>query len=360
MFAYFKKLALTALVFLVLIFVLFIINQTSQVVALASGVHPHLGQVVLYGLLVVYAAAIVIPLAAIMKRPTALFPPADTESDEYKIYIQKLSGRLRRNPYLEKTTVEDDNLATIEEAVRELNEKADERIREAASHVFIMTAISQYGALDALIVTLAQFRMIWRVTILYNQRPSLRELAYLYGNVFATAFLATRLENLDLLEDQLEPVIASAMGSSLSSFTPALNTAANIITSSIIQGSANAYLTLRVGLIARNYCASLVRRERSQIRRSAAVQAAAMLSRVLGDSTYKVTRAVVRATAKAGKRPFRYGHGLVTRSSKKTFDAGKTTLQKSGELAKQFGGALRDSGKRIKLFFVGPEPGEGE
>ncbi len=44
--------------------------------------------------------------------------------------------------------------------------------------------------------------------------------------VFATAFFATRIENLDLLEDQLEPVIASIMGSSFSSLTPAFNTAA--------------------------------------------------------------------------------------------------------------------------------------
>ncbi len=360
MFAYIKKLVIMGLVFLILIFVLFIINQTNQVVGLAAGVHPILGQIVLYGLLVIYAGAIVIPLVAILKRPTTLFPPADTDSDDYKLYIQKLATRLKDNPYLKEASVEAGDLVSVEAALKELNEEADERIRGSASHVFVMTAISQYGALDAIIVTLAQFRMIWQVTMLYNQRPTLRELAYLYGNVFATAFLATRLENLDLLEDQLEPVIASAMGSSLSSFTPAFNTAANIITSSIIQGSANAYLTLRVGVIAKNYCASLVRQERSQIRRNAAIQAASMLAKVLGESTYKVTRAVIRATAKTGKRPFRYGHGLVTRSSKKTWDAGKTTLQRSGELARRFGGALKDSGMRIKLYFVGPDLDEQE
>ncbi len=355
MFEYIKKLMVVGLVFLALIFILFIINQTNQVVGLAAGVHPVLGQIVLYGLLVIYAVAIVIPLVAILKRPTTLFPPADTDSDDYRLYIQKLAARLKGNPYLKEAAVEAGDLGSVEAAINELNEKADERIRESASHVFVMTAISQYGALDAIIVILAQFRMIWQVTMLYNQRPTLRELTYLYGNVFATAFLATRLENLDILEDQLEPVIASAMGSSLSSLTPAFNTAANIITSSILQGSANAYLTLRVGVIARNYCASLVRQERSQIRRNAAIQAAAMLAKVLGESTYKVSRAVIRATAKTSKRPFRYGHGLVTRSSKKTWDAGKTTLQRSGELAKKFGGALKDSGMRIRLYFVGPD-----
>ncbi len=309
-------------------------------------------------MLIVYSVAIIIPVIAILKRPTALFPPGDMDSDDYKLYIQKLANRLKSNPYLAEATIKADDFISVEAAIKKLNEKADDRIKASASHVFVMTAISQYGALDAVIVILAQFRMIWQVAQLYNQRPTLRELTFLYGNVFATAFLASRLENLDLLEDQLEPVIASVMGSSLSSLTPAFNAAANIITSSIIQGSANAYLTLRVGVIAKSYCSSLVRQERSQIRRNAAVQAAAMLAKVLGESTYKVTRAVIRATAKTGKRPFRYGQGLVTRSSKKTWDTGKTTLQRSGDLAKKFGGALKDSGMRIKLYFAGPDPEE--
>ncbi len=357
---YIKKLVFLAVLFLTLIFVLFVVNQTSQAVNLAASIHPLLGQFVLYALLVIYAAVIIIPLVAIFKRPAALFPPADMESDAYRTYIKRLAARLKKNPNLEKAAVNPDDLSSIEEALITLNTKADEKIKSAASNVFIMTAISQYGALDAVIVILTQFRMIWQVTLLYNQRPSLRELTYLYGNVFATAFLATRIENLDILEDQLEPVIASVMGSSLSSLTPAFNTAANIITNSVIQGSTNAYLTLRVGVIAKNYCASLTRQERSQVRRIAAVQAAALLAKVLGESTYKVTRAVFRATAKTGKRPFRYGHGVVTSSTKKTWDFGKTTLRKSEELAKSFGGALKDSGMRIKLFFVNPDPDERE
>ncbi len=357
---YAKKLLILGIIFLAVVFVLFVINQTSQAVNLAAALHPILGQVVLYVLLAVYAAAIVVPLVAIIKKPAVLIPPEETEGEVYRAYIDKLAARLKKNPYLEGASVDPANLETVEDALKVLNDKADERIKSAASNVFVMTAISQYGALDAVIVTLAQFRMIWQVTLLYNQRPSLRELTYLYGNVFATAFLATRLENLDLLEDQLEPVIASILGSSFSSLTPAFNTAANVITSSVIQGSANAYLTLRVGVIAKNYCASLTRRDRSQLRRIAAVQAAALLAKVLSDSTYKVTRAVIRATAKTGRRPFRYGHGVARKSSQKTWDAGKSTYSRGRQVAKGFGVALKDTGRKFKLYFIkpkhGPEP----
>ena len=353
-----KKLVILVVLFFTLLFILFVINQTAQIVNLVSNINPFLGQVVLFFLLTLYLLAVAIPLMAIIRRPTALLPPRDTGGEAYRLYLKKLAERLGKNTHLLNRKIDPGNMDTINEALNILNSKADNRIKTAASNVFIMTAISQYGALDAVIVALAQFRMIWQVTLLYNQRPTLRELGYLYSNVFATAFLATKIENLDLLEDQLEPVIASIMGSSFSSMTPALNTAANVITNSIIQGSANAYLTLRVGVITKNYCASLVHPERSKLRRAAAVQAAALLAKVLSESSYNVTKAVVRATAKTGKRPFRYGQEVVSKTSRKTWDAGKTTLRKSEDLTKRLGSALKDSGRRFKLFFVKPDSEE--
>jgi hypothetical protein len=349
-----KKVVALAAIFLTALFVIFVINQTNQVVGFSANIHPLLGQIVLYTLLTVYAVVILVPLAAIFRRPVAMFPPEDTESEAYRIYLRKLSARLAGNPNLKSTTVKADDLPSIEAALKELDKQAEEKIKSAASTVFIMTAISQYGALDAVIVALAQFRMIWQVTMLYNQRPSLRDLVYLYSNVFATAFLATRIENLDLLEDQLEPVIASVMGSSLSSLTPGFNTAAVMITNSVIQGSANAFLTIRVGVITRQYCSSLVRPERSLLRRLAAVQAASLLAKVIGESTYNISRIIVRATAKAGKRPFIYGHGLMTEASKKTWEAGKSTFESGEKLARDLGDAFRSGGIKIKRYFIKP------
>ncbi len=362
MFDFIKKIIAVLAIFLTVLLVIFVINQTNQVVSFFSGINPLLGQIALYALLLIYAVVIAIPLLAIYSKPSALLPPEDISGDEYKNYLKKLATRLSKNPNLEKTPLDPDKAEEIEEALKKLDNKADESIKNAASGVFIMTAISQYGALDAAIVIITQLRMIWQVTLLYNQRPTLRELAYLYSNVFATAFLATRIENLDLIEDQLEPIIASLMGSSLSSLAPTFNTAATIITNSVIQGSANAFLTLRVGVITKQYCSSLVRPERSTLRRAAMVQATALLAKVLSDSTYQVTKSVLRATAKAGKRPFRYGSELITHTTEKTVNAGKLTLKRSEELAKRVGEAFKSSGRKLKFYLAGPEeePGEAE
>ncbi len=355
MFKTLKRLIFLTTLFLTILFVIFIINQTNQLVMLASGIHESLGRAVLLSLLALYIALLAIPLAALFSQPSTLIPPEDQEGEQYLIYIRRLTKRLQKNPTLKEMEIRSEDLSTVRDAITILNKKTDEKIKDTAANIFVITAISQYGALDALIVIIFQLRMIWQIALIYNQRPNFRDLAYLYSNVFATAFLATKIENLEILEDQLEPVIASVMGSSLSSLTPAFNTAANIITNSVIQGSANAFLTLRVGVIARQYCASLVKAERNSIRSAAIVQAASMLAIVLGESTYKVTKAILKATAKAGKRPFRYGQDIMKKTTSKTWETGKITLHKSEELAKKIGESIKESSGKIKYRFLKPK-----
>jgi len=342
MYKYIKQLVLLVALILAVLFILFVVNQTAQVVGLAASINPHFGQAVLFALLIFYAAVIIVPIVWIGKMPKALLPPEKAEGEEYREFLARLGRRLARNPHLEGVRVDPQDLSSIEEALNVLNNKADEKIRSSASSVFVMTAISQYGALDALIVLMAQFRMVWQVTTLYNQRPTLREIVYLYSNVFATAFLASRIENLNLLEDQLEPVIASIMGSSLSSFTPAFNTAATVVTNSIIQGSANSFLTLRVGVITKMYC-SFPRQEKAQLRRAAAVQAASMLGKVLGESAFTVSKVVFRAATRASTRPFRYGQELISRTT-------NSTMKRSEQLVNDLAGAVRSSGRKFKIF----------
>ena len=91
-----------------------------------------------------------------------------------------------------------------------------------------------------------QTRLVWDVAHVYSQRPSLRELSYLYANVVGTAFVAGEIEDADLSE-QIQPVLSSVLGSTVSAL-PGLQTASTIFVNSVISGTANAFLTLRVGL----------------------------------------------------------------------------------------------------------------
>jgi len=293
------RLALIASLFVLFCSVLFVINQTAQVVSLASTLNPIFGKIVLVSLLVVFSVVLLVPLAIILRLPAAIRPPADTQSREYQHYLLQLGKRLARNPHLAgKDTCLSDR-AGIEAAMRILDARADEVVKAMASSVFVSTAISQNGRLDALMVLAAQTRMIWQIARVYNQRPALGEMIRLYSNVGATLFVTSEIEDLDITE-QVEPVIKAAISGSLASLVPGITHVSSLVTQSVLEGTANAYLTLRVGVICRTYCASLVGINRKRTRRFASVTAAALLGSIVSGSAAKVAKAIFTAAKKAG------------------------------------------------------------
>src|SRR5262249_32923873 len=160
------------------------------------------------------------------------------------------------NPHLAGRSFQLNDQPGIEAALKVLDSQVDEMIKKTASTVFLSTALSQNGRLDALMVLTAQTRMIWQGACVYHHRPSLREMIRLYNNVGVTVFMASEIEDLDLTE-QVEPVIKTAISGSLASLLPGISSISSIVTQSILDGTANAYLTLRVGVICRTYCAAL-------------------------------------------------------------------------------------------------------
>ncbi|MFH0826016.1 MAG: hypothetical protein V2B18_24945, partial [Pseudomonadota bacterium] len=91
--------------------------------------------------------------------------------------------------------------------------------------------------------------------------------------------------------EQIEPILSSAFGA-LSLSIPGAQAAASIVVNSVFSGAANAFLTLRVGIIARRYCASLVLAERRTIRRAATAEASRMLGGIVSQGTARISRAL--------------------------------------------------------------------
>jgi hypothetical protein len=271
-------------VLLVVAFLVFLVNQTVQAVGLADRVHPTLGTAVLWTLLLLYAVCALVPCVLLLRLPRALKPPASEASPEFESHLRAMSLRLRGNPLLEGHPLS--SRQDIEAAIRTLDGRADEIIRGTGSQVFITTAVSQNGSLDGLMVLLAQTRMLWQIARVYYQRPTVRELASLYGNVASTALIASQLDDLDLAE-QVQPLVSGVLGSAAGA-VPGLHAASSLLVNSVVTGTANAFLTLRVGIIAKRYCGALVLPERRALRRLAVSQAAQMLGTIARDGARRV------------------------------------------------------------------------
>lgn len=280
----------------VLLFVMFVVNQVAQLVLLADRISPVLGTVILCLTVLVVVLCFVVPLYRLLRMPRSLTPPGSDEGPEFEAYLDSLRRRLRKNPRLSGQAP--NSRAEIEAALNTLGRHADEITRDTALQVFVSTAVLQNGSLDAFAVLVAQCRMVYHIACIYNQRPALGQLVRLYANVAASAFLARQLEEIDLSE-YVQPLVSAAFTSAVGSALTGGNGLLNLVTNSLLTGSANAYLTLRVGVIAKTYCGALVVPERRAVARSATLEAAKMIPSVAKEASSRVAQAFKQAVKSA-------------------------------------------------------------
>lgn len=281
-------------VLVIVVFVVVVINQTSQLVALATQLHPWVGSAVLWSLLALYVFCLAVPAYLLLRLPKPIKPPKSMEDPAYPQHMELLKARLRRNKLV--AGLEFNSVQEVESGLGRLDAEATDRVKKAASQVFITTSISQNGSLDAFLVLAAQGKLVLEIARVYYQRPTVRDLLFLYTNVAATAFVAGEIEDIDLAE-QMQPMIAALFGST-AGVVPGLGPAMTVATNSVLGGTANAFLTLRVGIITQQYCRAVVLPERRSVRRLAAGRAAVML----GGIAVAGSRRVLGAVGQAGKR----------------------------------------------------------
>src|SRR5438874_9831023 len=136
-----------------------------------------------------------------------------------------------------------------------------------------------------------------RVARVDGQRPSPRELVRLYANVAGTAFVASGLESLDLGE-MVAPLAVSVVPA-LKGGIPGLSGISALLVRCVSNGAADAFLTLRVGDVARRYCELTSRTSPELIRKSATAAAVQHLGRIVRENGALVVRKIWESTGRA-------------------------------------------------------------
>jgi hypothetical protein len=220
-------------------------------------------------------------------------------AEQRALFAAELARRMRKNSLLREAGLLPENFSSedayIEASLNFLKTKADQEIDQTARRVFLATALSQNGRLDALIVFVCLCRLVWRVSSIYNQRPHPREITSLYWAVVTSTFLAFSLEELNITTE-----IAAGFGELLQATLPAGVTASiplagkalQIFTASTIDGAANCYMTLRAGVIARNAYAYGAKQEKRPIRATVFREAGVMLCTMSGGMVERVAATV--------------------------------------------------------------------
>lgn len=281
-----RILALVA-AFLAVYMAILLVASVGQVAAAADRISLGLGQPVFWFLLTLVIALLLAPIVLFYRLPKPLIAPKEASGPEHEEYVRKLKLQLARNPLIAGMPLGSD--AEVAAAIARLDEEANAVIRNTASAIFASTAVMQNGRLDALVVFASQVRMTWKVASIYYQRPGARQMLYVYGNVGANVLVADNMRDIDF--SAIVTPIVTAIFPSLKGAVPGLQGISALLVNSAANGAANAFLTLRVGLITREYCAAMIRPERGEVRRSATLAALGMVGAIAKEQGSRVAQA---------------------------------------------------------------------
>ncbi len=321
-------------------FLAFLYDCITSLAGFAGRIDPAYEPWVFWPLFAAVAGVVLWGLGVAFIRPKPLLLHADPTDEDLARYRQALIRRLGKNPHLREAGVRVRNEADLETGLAVLGNRADEEIRATAKRVFIGTALSQNGRLDALVVLFLIVRLTWRLARLYSQRPHHRELVNLYANIAVTTFLAGNIEDFGV-EEYVRELMAPLVSGSAVGALPGAQAIAGAITSSVLTGSTNCLLTMRCGIVARNYL-SLNLDGRSAMRRSATLEAARMFMGLSAGTVAHVTKILIKGSTGAIKN----GTARVARSMG---DAISGTAGAMGDTA----GSVMRSGKNTVRKMTG-------
>lgn len=196
---------------------------------------------------------IIIPITTIVKSPSlAIVTTMDKmDSRAIKIYKKVAKNIVKENNLpndqvllLTKYKTNDELLINLQ-FVFENSVKKDlnKIIISNAKTVLISTAICQSARFDMITVFTVNLKMIKELVVKCGFRPTMKNLSKLTINIFGTALIAEGLENLSL-DDILPKTAINSI-----SDVPMLGK----VMESVIQGTANALMTIRIGCVARRY-----------------------------------------------------------------------------------------------------------
>lgn len=326
----------------------------AQLASAADRVHLGAGQFVFWFLLILFAVLAATPAILFLRLPKPLRPPVAQVEPAYSEYLERLLESLRRNPRLSEQSLT--NISDVPIALERLGALADDAARAAASGTFISTALMQNGRLDSLIVLASQLRLVWQVMSIYHLRPTPRQALYVYANVGGALLVANSLEDVDFAE--ITSPLLNAVAPALAASVPGLGGISRLVANSLANGAANAFLTLRVAMLTKQYCQALVCPEPSAVRRSASMDALALLTEVSRDSGARVVKAVFKSAGQVVSGTAGTAAQGVAKAMSKGVNAAGDQVKKVGHAAGRAASASAESISMLgeKIAGLGRKP----
>lgn len=231
---------------------LFLLSGLVSLGQQMSSVHPILGSFYWLIVLACFGAGIVWPIVSVWRRPIfSMYMLRDREGRARFYWCRKLADNLKKN-----TELTADEAAQLEDFLKQGNQAddllitfftekfspvIDSEIKSAAKTAFVTTAISQTAFYDMFSMLSVNLHLIRTIVEACGYRPSGAALLGLYVRILKATFLAGGLEEMDL--EELLPLVTGNAAMKLP----------GLVFASAAQGTVNAFMTIRVGILTKKY-----------------------------------------------------------------------------------------------------------
>ena len=236
------------LFFLSLILVYLIVKEAIILISASFGINDYFGYIVVIAISIFVIWFGVVPLMK-MLRYRAVFSPVRDES-KINENLEKRLEYLKTNPRLIDLSAKSDlkDMELYDEYMKELHIHTEKIRNKYVSRLFMSTAVSQNGFLDAILIFSASVNLVKEIFRLYNGRVGNRDIMVIFRKIYYSIAIGGS-EGVEIAANEIYSKLANEGIRKI----PFLN----MITGSLCDGFVNAALLTRVALITENYCSKI-------------------------------------------------------------------------------------------------------
>jgi hypothetical protein len=285
------------LVTIILILVIFTVNQLNAAATLLGSLHPYAGTLFLLfsTLIILFALYSGIQLFAAPERAAL---PENGNSKEMMAYTEYLASRLPVHPMHPELSKKKKDQKWVRTNLKFLEVDATNITRQIATKNFFVGAFAQntsYGTTTSLLNIL---KVVWKIYVIHNREQQLREFITLVRSVYACLPLSDFKK--EDIPAHIKPIIQSSFSNTLSTLLPAGNLLSPFFLNLFMAGSTNTYLTCLAGIIATRHCQIMTEEDKKEIIQQSLFEASFMLKEIVRECNPILSVTISQAVKKAG------------------------------------------------------------
>ncbi len=287
----------TALAAVILVVLVFVVNQLEMAATLLGSLHPYAGNFFL-----LFSVAIIstvfytgFHLFSVPKKPVL---PEDENSKSMATYAAFLIGRLPVHPKHPDPSKAQKDQRWLRTNLKLLDTDSLNLTRQIATKNFFVGAFAQNTSYGTTTSLLNNLKVLWNVYTIHNRKQHLREFIHLVCAVYESLPLSDFKK--EDIPEHIKPIIQSSFSNTLSSLLPGGNLLTPFFLNLFLAGSTNTYLTCLAGIIATRHCQAMTEEEKKEIIQQSMFEASFMLKEIIRECNPILSVTISKAVKKAG------------------------------------------------------------